>query len=44
MRGGYLKGTIAKIDKIQLEIDPYGKNVDTSIGVVEIDQNVPGKI
>jgi len=32
------KGTIAEIDKIELDIDSYGKNIDTSIGVVRLDQ------
>jgi len=29
MRGGNPKRTIAKIDKIELDIDSYGKNIDT---------------
>jgi len=40
MRGENPKRTIAKIDKIELGIDSYGKNIDTSIGVVRIDHNV----
>jgi len=44
--GGNPKLTIAKVDKIELGIDSYGKNIDTSIGVVRIDENVlfPGEI
>jgi len=38
MRCGNPKRTIAKIDKIELDIDSYGKNIDTSIGVIRIDQ------
>lgn len=38
MRGGNPKRTIAKIEKIELDIDSHGK--DTEIGVVRIDQNV----
>lgn len=46
MRGGNPKRTIAKIDKNELDINSYKKNVDKSIGVVRIDQNVlfPGQI
>jgi len=37
IRGGNPKRTIVKIDKN--ELDSNGKNMDTSIGVVRIDQN-----
>jgi len=44
MRGGTPKCTIAKIDEI--ELGNYGKNIDTSIGVIRIDESVlfPGQI
>jgi len=38
--GGNSKSTIDKIEKIKLGISSYGKNIDTSIGVIRIDQNV----
>jgi len=34
LRGGNPKRTIAKIDKIELDIDPYGRSIDKSIGMV----------
>jgi len=40
MRGGNPKSTIAKVDKIELGIDSYGKNIESSIRVVRIDQNI----
>jgi len=45
-RGENPKRTISKIDKIEVGIDFYGKNIDISIGVVRVDQNVlfPGQI
>jgi hypothetical protein len=40
IRGGNPKRTIAKIDKNELDIDSYKKNIDKSIDVARIDQNV----
>ncbi|KAL4107143.1 hypothetical protein QTP88_018575 [Uroleucon formosanum] len=39
LRGGNPKRTIAKIEKIELDIDSHGKDIEKSIGVVRIDQN-----
>lgn len=40
MSGGNPKCTIAKIYKIELDFDFYGKNIGKSIGVVRIGQNI----
>jgi len=40
LRGGNPKPTIAKIDKNEFDINSYKKNVEKSIDVVRIDQNV----
>jgi len=39
-RSGNPERTISKMNKIELDNDSYGKNIDKSIGVVKIDQNV----
>jgi len=40
LRGGNPKRTVAKIDKIELGIDSYGKNINTLFGIIRIDQNI----